>query len=396
MAITTTLAACSQTVALNGPDGAVDAPSTLDDSIRYALSFIAQIRDTYALTSTLHGKNIFTNSDVSVSQINGSTLTTPVNGSWPVDMFYYGCSQASKLQAQQAASSKLSSLGATNSITFSTLSSFSPAAGDYFFSAIGVEGFDFARFEYGTANAKAGSLQFKANASVSGTYSGALINAATNRSYPFSFALTANTDTLVQVSNIPGDTTGTWLGATNAMAMQLRFDLGSGTTYKGAANAWSANNYVGATGALGLASQVNGSTLTISDIQFELGATCTQYERRLYAETYLACQRYLPYFEVATYFPAAVTGAGAASVPIAFKVQTRVATTGAQLGAAAAAYALTDSTGANKFLTGLTWTSSSMSGGFLSATGASGLTAGDASTLHGTSGGYIVFTGAQL
>ena len=45
MPITTSLAACSTTVANNGPDGAVDAPSTLDDSIRYALSFVAQLRD---------------------------------------------------------------------------------------------------------------------------------------------------------------------------------------------------------------------------------------------------------------------------------------------------------------------------------------------------------------
>lgn len=48
MSITTTLAACSTTPALNGPDGAVDAPSTIDDAIRYALSFSAQLRDTKA------------------------------------------------------------------------------------------------------------------------------------------------------------------------------------------------------------------------------------------------------------------------------------------------------------------------------------------------------------
>lgn len=48
MSITTTLAACSTTPALNGPDGAVDAPSTLDDAIRNSLSFIATLRDTKA------------------------------------------------------------------------------------------------------------------------------------------------------------------------------------------------------------------------------------------------------------------------------------------------------------------------------------------------------------
>lgn len=45
MAVTTTLAACNVNPALNGPDGASDLPSTLDDAIRNALSFIAQLRD---------------------------------------------------------------------------------------------------------------------------------------------------------------------------------------------------------------------------------------------------------------------------------------------------------------------------------------------------------------
>lgn len=44
MAVITTLAACSTNPALNGPDGS-DLPSTLDDALRYALSFIAQLRD---------------------------------------------------------------------------------------------------------------------------------------------------------------------------------------------------------------------------------------------------------------------------------------------------------------------------------------------------------------
>lgn len=45
MSINTTLAGLSTNQALNGPDGATDLPSSLDDAIRYALAFIAQIRD---------------------------------------------------------------------------------------------------------------------------------------------------------------------------------------------------------------------------------------------------------------------------------------------------------------------------------------------------------------
>lgn len=45
MAINTTLAGLSTNPALNGPDGSTDLPSQLDDAIRYALSFTAQLRD---------------------------------------------------------------------------------------------------------------------------------------------------------------------------------------------------------------------------------------------------------------------------------------------------------------------------------------------------------------
>ncbi|MBT2322515.1 tail fiber protein [Variovorax paradoxus] len=45
MAIVTTLAACNVNPALNGPDGATDLPSTLDDAIRFLCSFVAQLRD---------------------------------------------------------------------------------------------------------------------------------------------------------------------------------------------------------------------------------------------------------------------------------------------------------------------------------------------------------------
>jgi microcystin-dependent protein len=48
MAVITTLAACNTNQALNGPAG-TDLPSTLDDAIRYALSFIAQLRDGAAI-----------------------------------------------------------------------------------------------------------------------------------------------------------------------------------------------------------------------------------------------------------------------------------------------------------------------------------------------------------
>lgn len=45
MTVQTTLASLSTTAASNGPDGASDPPSALDDALRYHGAFIAQLRD---------------------------------------------------------------------------------------------------------------------------------------------------------------------------------------------------------------------------------------------------------------------------------------------------------------------------------------------------------------
>lgn len=45
MAINTTLVGLSTTASANGPDGATDSPATIDDAIRYALAFTAELRN---------------------------------------------------------------------------------------------------------------------------------------------------------------------------------------------------------------------------------------------------------------------------------------------------------------------------------------------------------------
>ena len=110
---------------------------------------------------------------------------------YSIDNVQFGATQVSKLQTQQV-SNVLNSLGAVTALTTSVLAQFTSGSGDNY-NRVPIEGLNFARFQYGTANAKAGSLQFKARASVAGTYSGALLNYASNRSYPFTYTLAANT-----------------------------------------------------------------------------------------------------------------------------------------------------------------------------------------------------------
>lgn len=78
MAITTTLAACSTNPALNGPDGSTDLPSALDDAVRYALSFIAQLRDGTGFTASGIPLTALASMPVIRGGISG-TDTNPVN-----------------------------------------------------------------------------------------------------------------------------------------------------------------------------------------------------------------------------------------------------------------------------------------------------------------------------
>jgi hypothetical protein len=257
------------------------------------ISVPAAVASTHAVQAQQTiGRNVVVNGDCSISQVNGTTLITPALVSYPIDNAWFYTTQASKLQSQQV-STKLNSLGATTALTWSVLASATIATGDSCVIQFPIEGYNFARFQYGTANAKAGSLQFKAVASVAGTYSGTVSNYGSSRSYPFTFTLAANTDTQVTIANIPGDTTGTWVGATNAGAAYIKFNLGSGATNLSATSgSWVGTNVNGVQGTTGLIAQANGSTLSITDVQFEVGSFCTTFERKLYDQVLRECQRY--------------------------------------------------------------------------------------------------------
>lgn len=248
--------------------------------------------------SQLIGRNLVVNGSCVIDQVNSGALITPINGGYPIDNVFCGVSQASKLQSQQVVSSTslFGSLGSVNALTWSVLSQYTPLVTDTFSEFIPIEGLNFARLRWGTVDALPVSLQFKIRSSVTGVYSGSIKNAAGNRSYPFSFTVAAG-DNLITIPNIPGDTSGTWL-TTNVTAAYVCIDLGSGANLKSTAGSWQAGNFVGVTGTTNLVAQVNGSTLSITDVQLEQGTFCTTFERKLYDQDFSECQRYFQGFIV--------------------------------------------------------------------------------------------------
>jgi len=155
-------------------------------------------------------------------------------------------------------------------------------------------------------------LSFWCRSSVTGTYGGALVNSAQNRSYPFSYTIsTANTFEYKTVT-IAGDTSGTWIGATNGTGVRLRLGFGVGSTYSGTAGAWAGANYMAPTSSTNWIS-TNGATFYITGVQLEKGSTATSFDYRPYGTELALCQRY---FEKGTNFVDA--GYVPANTPVSF------------------------------------------------------------------------------
>lgn len=346
----------------------------------------------------LSGRNVVVNSSCSVAQVNGATLITPLTATYPIDNALFTATQASKLQSQQI-TNKLNSLGSQAALQLSVLSQYAPVSSDTFTIAFPIEGLNFARFQFGTAYAKTTSLQFKVNASVAGTYDGSIQNAAATRSYPFSYTVQANTDTLVTIPNIPGCVDGTWV-ATNALSAEVYFNLGSVESFRTFNNNnsgnWQPGNFIGIQGSTNFVNQVNGSTLAISEVQLEVGPACTPFERKLYNQELSHCQRYLYVISTNDNICGMDINTSSALFTVPFKVTMRVAPTGI-VTTGTMANNLIQSASTSTACNGITFTSAGTNMGSITASlGTAVLPSNSAAAILRPNAGVIYFTGAQI
>ena len=117
-----------------------------------------------------------------------------------------------------------------------------------------VEGYRASRLLFGTSSASALGLGFWFSAHRTGSYSGAIMNSAKTRSYPFSFSVAAaDTPQWVSLSGasaIAGDTSGTWLKDTG-VGLYVAICLAGGTSRVGSASAWATTSSPGSVGVTG-------------------------------------------------------------------------------------------------------------------------------------------------
>lgn len=155
----------------------------------------------------------------------------------------------------------------------------------------GIEGTNCADLNWGTANAKTVTLSFWVRSSLTGAFGGALRNDAGNRSYPFTYTISAANTFEYKTITVAGDTSGTWVTDSSGSGIQLMFDLGVGSTYLGTSGSWAGADYRGATGDTQLVA-TSGATWYVTGVQLEKGATATPFENRLYGAELALCQRY--------------------------------------------------------------------------------------------------------
>jgi len=276
--------------------------------------------DVFNASSNFGFKNRIINGAMVISQRQGTSSFTPATGDYLLDRWNYQSSQASKFTVQQNAGSVTPPVGFSNYMGFTVASAVSVSTSEFFYIRQPIEGFNFSDMAWGTANAKTVTLSFQVYSSLTGTFGGSILNSATNRSYPFSYSISsANTWTTISVT-IAGDTSGTWIGATNGVGAYVYFSLGMGSTFSGTAGAWASALYASATGATSVVG-TNGATFYITGVQLEKGSTATSFDYRPYSAELAMCQRYYQTGQVgALGYTSINTGNGAAyPYPVAMR-----------------------------------------------------------------------------
>ena len=233
-------------------------------------------------------RNRIINGAMTIDQRNAGAS---VSSGFSVDRFGLQFSASSKFTAQQNAGSVTPPTGFSNYLGCTSSAATSLGSTDYFGIYQNIEGFNFSDMQWGTASASTVTLSFWVRSSLTGTFGGALRNSANNRSYPFTYTINSANTWEYETITIAGDTTGTWVGATNGIGVAVLFSLGTGSTLSGTAGAWAGSNFLSATGATSVVG-TNGATFYITGVQLEVGTQATSFEYRQYGQELALCYRY--------------------------------------------------------------------------------------------------------
>ena len=242
------------------------------------------------------GRNRIINGDMRIDQRNAGASVTidQTGGTYTLDRWYGRDDSDGAYSIQQVSDAPT---GFTNSlkITITTTDS-SLSASQYGFIGQWIEGYNIADLSFGTASAKTVTLSFWVKGSVTGQFGGSITNSAQDRTYPFSYTISAANTWEQKTVTIVGDTSGTWL-TTNGAGIGVNFAVGIGSNCLATANTWASSFKMSATGQTNLYA-TSAATLQFTGVQLEIGTSATPFERRMYGNELALCQRY--YFLMGT------------------------------------------------------------------------------------------------
>jgi hypothetical protein len=262
--------------------------SNIAANVSTAVGLLPEAQGGTGTTTGYYGfKSRIINGSMVIDQRNAGASITANNNVFAVDRFKFQASQTAKGTLQQSTTAPV---GFINSLLFTSSSAYSITSTDFFVHAINIEGLNVADLAWGTASAAAVTFSFWVRSSLTGTFGGVVQNSASDRSYPFTYTISAANTFEQKTITIAGDTSGTWL-KTNGTGIRIYMGLGVGATYSGTAGAWAGANYIGATGATSVVG-TNGATFYITGVQLEKGSTATSFDYRPYGTELALCQRY--------------------------------------------------------------------------------------------------------
>jgi hypothetical protein len=310
----------------------IDLPATSGTMavLPTATSVLPQASGGTGTTTGYYGfKNRLINSAMVIDQRNaGAAITPSANGpAYTVDRWAYYNDQVSKLTYQQNYGTVTPPAGFKNYLGVYVASAATVGASDEFDLFQRIEGFNTADLGFGAAGASTITLSFWVRSTLTGTFGGVLANSANSRIYPFTYTISASNTWEQKSVTIAGDTSGTWVGATNGIGLTVLFSMGAGSTRLGTAGAWASTLYTGATGQVNLVATA-GATFYITGVQLEKGSTATSFDYRPYGTELNLCMRYFQSYSFADasmIATGATTSTSAGNIPINLLVPMRTA-----------------------------------------------------------------------
>ena len=349
--------------------------------------------------NSLGFRNRIINGDMGIAQRTSSSTANVISNSTlrydTVDRWGYWAEAASKFTVSQSSTAPT---GFSTSALITSSTALSVGAGTFYSFAQRIEGFNFSDFGFGTANAKSFTVSFWVRSSITGTFPFYCFNSGYSRTYVSTFTINAANTWEQKTITVAGDTSGTWVGATNGYGIEVGFTLAAGSNYfQPSANTWSSTNFgLGLSGATNFLS-TNGATLNITGFQLEVGSVATPFERRDYGRELIMCQRY--YYRttptsvgrIAMAASAVTNSTGRAVIP--FPVTMRAAPSALEQSGTAGDYSIFFLTTATACTSVPTFSTGTIQASEIVWTATAGHTAGNAGTFYSTgTAGYLAWS----